>query len=63
MWFLQKNPEALSAALEQIIKLGKEKREELGRKAQERVKQLYDIKIIAKKYETLYEELASKCAE
>jgi glycosyltransferase involved in cell wall biosynthesis len=54
-----KNPEALAAAWSDLIKMGPEYRRELGVAARKRIEENYNLPDIVKRYENLYEELAS----
>ena len=52
-----KNPESLDEAIIKMIKIGKEKRKELGRKARKRIEENYSIEKIVINYEQLYKKV------
>lgn len=58
-----KNPEALSNAMIELIKLGTEKRQKLGIAARRRIYENFDLADIVAKYERLYEDVINKGVE
>jgi glycosyltransferase involved in cell wall biosynthesis len=54
-----RDSKALAAGLRELIDLGREGRRQIGRTARQRVKELYDLPDIVRRYENLYEELAN----
>ncbi len=55
-----KKPEALAEAIIKMIKIGEEKRRELGRKARKRIEENYSIEKIVNNYKQLYKKIISK---
>lgn len=55
-----KNPAALAEACLKLIDAGKERREQLGNAARRRVKDEFDLNVIASRYRRLYEDLAGR---
>lgn len=53
-----RDPLALASAWQELIDLGETGRQELGRKARERVESLYSLDSVVRQYEALYERLA-----
>ncbi|MBF0382000.1 MAG: glycosyltransferase [Magnetococcales bacterium] len=58
-----KNCQSLAQAWEKLITAGQAKREEFGKHARRRIMSEFDIKTVAKQYETLYQSIANKCVE
>lgn len=54
------DPEALADALAEVAALDAAKREELGRRARQRIRDRYDIRDVAARYRRLYEDLTRK---
>jgi len=52
-----RNPEALAGAIREMVELGREGREKLGKAARERVRERFELGNVVRKYEGLYEEL------
>ena len=53
-----RNPDALAAAWRTMLEMGSESRRHMGIAARQRIKERFDIKEIAGRYEYLFEELA-----
>jgi glycosyltransferase involved in cell wall biosynthesis len=56
------DPEALAGGMFEILSLPSEKRRALGELARERIKRMFSIQEVARRYETLYLELAGSVA-
>jgi glycosyltransferase involved in cell wall biosynthesis len=54
-----RNPNALSAALRELVKLGREGRSQLGIAARQRIKEHFDLPDIVTRYQNLYQEVVS----
>jgi glycosyltransferase involved in cell wall biosynthesis len=54
-----KNPRALADAWLRLVEMGCEGREQLGQSARQRVKEEFDINVIASRYKGLYEDIVS----
>lgn len=54
-----RNPHALAAAWQDLIKRGPEYQDQLGSAARRRIEERYDLPQIVKRYEEIYEELAA----
>jgi glycosyltransferase involved in cell wall biosynthesis len=52
-----RNPQALAATMQEVVELGPEYRQSLGRAARDRVLKYFPLNEIASLYESLYEEL------
>jgi glycosyltransferase involved in cell wall biosynthesis len=51
-----RQPEALARAIRELVELGREGREKLGKAARERVRERFELGNVVRKYEGLYEE-------
>jgi glycosyltransferase involved in cell wall biosynthesis len=52
-----RQPETLAGAIRELVELGREGREKLGKAARERVRERFELGNVVRKYEGLYEEL------